>query len=274
MSVVMPGGPVSEQAPDGGRLPTSAAASAPVQRTSFSISLDINTSTVSIQGSVTSPNQADRTTKCTPASSISPESAACSPPQLMTAEQQGALEEGDTHDGEDMGPMRTADLEEGWEPLVEDDCSPEEVVGSGGEAKTAEECKDAKQKYVSDEAFETLGDQGAATDCVAENEMDSTYTTQPAPEVETNFEERDAVHITQAAGNKSSSFTEGNFTMSASDKQMAVSSNELDSVETASEGTEALIEGHGQQSEGNDAIDKAIDDAIAEVQQVVADDDS
>jgi hypothetical protein len=63
VSVVVPGVPVPDQAPTGGGQ-SGAAESAPVQRTSFSISLDINTNIVSIQGSVTSPNLADRSAVC------------------------------------------------------------------------------------------------------------------------------------------------------------------------------------------------------------------
>ena len=273
MSVVVPGGPVPEQAPAGEPLLTSAAESAPVQQTSFSISLDINTNTVSIQGSVTSPNQADRTAKCATALSLNPDCAASSATQPTIVEQQDALEEGDTQEEdppEDCGPNQIANIEEGWEPQVEED--PEEVVESGEEAHTAEE---SKQKCVSDEAFESLGEnQGTATDCVAKNAMKTAHTIQPAPDLETSFEEKDAAHTTQAAWSKSTDITEGSFTMSASDKQLAIRSNALDSVQTASEGADALKEGRGQDCEGNDAIYKAICDAIAEMQEAVAEHDS
>ena len=63
VSVVVPGGPAPDQTPAGGDQ-ICAAESAPVQRTSFSISLDINTNIVSIQGSMTSPNLADRSAVC------------------------------------------------------------------------------------------------------------------------------------------------------------------------------------------------------------------
>lgn len=63
MSVVVPGGPAPDQTPAEGDH-FCAAESAAVQRTSFSISLDINTNVVSIQESVTSPNLADRSAVC------------------------------------------------------------------------------------------------------------------------------------------------------------------------------------------------------------------
>ncbi|BDA42188.1 probable coiled-coil domain-containing protein 13 at N-terminal half [Coccomyxa sp. Obi] len=280
VSVVVPGGPVPEQAPAGEHLPTSAAESAPVQRTSFSISLDINTNTVSIQGSVTSPNQADRTAKCaTTALSMKPDSVLGSPAQPIIAEQEGALGDGDTQEGEDVGPEQSADIEEGWENLAEEDQCPEEVVESWEEADTAEaaaEYEDPKQYEVSGEATAPLEDEEPATECVAENKMDSANTAQPAdqpaPDSDTDFEERDAEHSTQVSVIKSSRPAEGNFTISASGKRIAARSNALDVVGTASEGAEALVEGHEKRRKGIDAVHKAVEDALAEAQHAVTED--
>ncbi|CAL8468121.1 g7660 [Coccomyxa elongata] len=123
-----------------------------------------------------------------------------------------------------------------------------------------------------------LGDQEPAIGCVAENKMDSTDTAQPAdmaaPDVENHFEDKHALHSTQAGGNKSSSAGEGILTISANGMHMVARSNELDYVGTASQGAEALVQGHGQEREGTDAIDKAVEDAIAQVQQAVAEDGS
>lgn len=272
--MVVPVGPAPEQASSGEPPPTSAAESAPVQRTSFSISLDINTNIVNIQGLVTSPH---RTAKPATVPGINPDSVSCSPTELAIAGQESAWGDGDTLKGAFMGPEQTADTEGGSEPLAEVECGPEEVFVSGEEAdtaQTAEEYEDSKQCYVFDETMTPLGDQEPAT----ETKMDSTKTAQPAdmaaPYNENHFEDKHALHATQAGGNKSRSADEGIFGISASGKNMVAGSSALEYVGTASEGAEAVVQGHGQECEGNDAIDKAIEDAIAEVQQAVAEDGS
>lgn len=281
MSVVLPGGPEPDQLPAGESPLTSEAESAPAQRTSFSISLDINTNIVSIQGSVISPNQTGRTARSASVLSINQESANCHATQATITEQESDVEKNGTMEGKDAAPEQSAYI---GEPLVEDICSPEEETEAGEEADIAElpeEVPNTKQDHVLNKALAPpLDNQEPATGIVAQNKMDGADTAQPADTPASDvdddgddFGERGAMDSKEAPGNKEIGAAEGTLTISTTDEHMATTSY-AQVEENATKGAQALVEGHAQKHESNDALDKAIEDAIADVQQAVAEHES
>ncbi len=275
VSVVVPGGPAPDQAADRGDQ-LAAAESASAQRTSFSISLDINTNVVSIQGSVTSPNLADRSVAFTNGAGNSNENSNVSKRVEMGTPLGSSMVE-ETEEA----VQQATELEGCEEAAVHYECTDEgqgDAVANGDEAVEAEggvgidadapndrdnKCQEAAEGIADKESCVT----GTNTAGVQEIEQEASLVTAEDEAAEVGVVDA-ADNNAELTTNKDATAEEDSSAQQPGEHSVDGANEEKVMVQAADRAAE-LIEGAAEKLESptaTNALHDAVDTVIAEMQ--------